>query len=730
MPQKPKMKLTGAFESAPLPPSPQDAGLLEPAQPKMQLTRSGDDPFMLQQSMQPGTLAKPGGGWAALYEALTQGGDLMQAFTGVGLGAEYEMMNLGTKAKPVYQTVATSMAPIPAIGPRGFFSQAEKVLQGSKQGIYTGPQLVGFLKSRGVKEEELKWSGLLDLAKNPKVSREEALLALKKAPRVSEIVLGAKNTEIRAAENRAYKAGVTWSRADQNAYVKYGPDSNAWPREVHEKLGQLWQEREDAYALVEQLGDQRTAQYSPDKHPEWNLPGKSKNYKEILLTLDDPFAKGTKVYEVYSADSQAPWFTTTRKEEAEQFVEHSLTYKEPFSEKSFWTIKERVKPPEPKFSASHHGEDDVLAHIRMDERRLADDPNEVMDFVEEFQSDWQNVGLKKGFKETNPAKLDEIATNEHNTRLALYKSLQRVNNLGFNFPSQAIDAIKSHPQDWWKLWDVGNDLGVKGDANRWLNAEHARKIANQGQITPGPFVESGSWGELAVKRALLESAQNPNSTHFGWTTGKQQIERSTDVLRMNVDHIQWSKAPSDKAPRVNIKAFKQGREVFNQTIPKEGSIQIGGKDVTLDNVIDKSWGQRFRSEASGSVKGDDLHVGGAGKIQAYDVARKAEVKRLTKQEPKLIDIEGGAPTTYSTLNLAEYKKTLRVKPQKVWGIKWTPELRERIIKEGFPLYTTAPLMLSLRDGADTKPLPLPPPPPLAEGVRSLGQGLPNDSDRK
>src|ERR1051326_1684048 len=91
------------------------------------------------------------------------------------------------------------------VGPEGFFSHAENVLNETKQGVFTGEQLRGFLKSKGVKDEELKWSGLDALSKKAKVTKQEALEALGKAPRLSEVKLGSNIEAIRKAEERAYE---------------------------------------------------------------------------------------------------------------------------------------------------------------------------------------------------------------------------------------------------------------------------------------------------------------------------------------------------------------------------------------------------------------------------------------------------------------------------------------------------------------------------------------------
>lgn len=574
-------------------------------------------------------------------------------------------------------------------GPEGFYSHAERVLGETKQGMFTGSQLLGFLKSRGVKDEELKWSGLLDLTKNSKVSKEEALTALKKAPRVSEIVLGSNIHDVRAAEEAANKASMDHGHLDSELAAEYGPDIEDWPLEAKDRWNKSWTAQDEAHKHVQELGDQRSTQYGPEHMPGWNLPGESENYKEILLTHDDPFSSG-----------------------------------------------------EAKFTGSHHGEDNVLAHIRMDERRLAGDPTGVVDTVQEFQSDWQNQGLAKGFKDTALIKRHDALAKEIDVLTKRYDALSEERNKHYYEWTNATRLSNTDPavnfsaayqkyknatepisEEWRLIGEKRSDLWDE----RIAISKH--KTAWQG-VEPAPFVESGSWGELAMKRSLLESARNPRSTHYGWTTGKQQIERSTNELRKNVDQIHWKPATRSESaePAVHITMFKGKYDmpdthiVFNHVIPLEGETTIAGKKVTLDSLIDRSWGARFRSAPTGSVHGDNLHVGGAGKIQAYDVARRAELKKLLKVEAKPLEIESEhkyneTRDTYGGVTSAGYTPG----KQKIWGFKWTPELKAKVLKEGFPLYSIAPLMLSLKPEERAVRPPLPPPP--AGGIRSLGRGL-------
>ena len=59
--------------------------------------------------------------------------------------------------------------------------------------------------------------------------------------------------------------------------------------------------------------------------------------------------------------------------------------------------------PNPRYTGGHFEENDVVAHIRFNER-VDPDGNKVL-FIEEIQSDWAHKGQDKGFKSP---KHDEI----------------------------------------------------------------------------------------------------------------------------------------------------------------------------------------------------------------------------------------------------------------------------------------------------------------------------------
>ena len=80
---------------------------------------------------------------------------------------------LGTVVKGATKLVSKAFSPK---GDSGFFSMAEKKAMELQRGKGTGVEFINELKSKGVTEEELNWTGFNDeFAGKPKVTKEEVV---------------------------------------------------------------------------------------------------------------------------------------------------------------------------------------------------------------------------------------------------------------------------------------------------------------------------------------------------------------------------------------------------------------------------------------------------------------------------------------------------------------------------------------------------------------------------
>lgn len=586
----------------------------------------------------------------------------------------YSTLDAGASAKPRYSTVDQQIGMMP-VGPEGFFSHAENVLNDTKQGLFTGDQLKGYLKAKGVKDEELKWSGLGELANQPKVTKQQALDTLAKAPRVSEVKLGSNIVEIRAAEQKAFEVTQAHAAFDTKAAQHFGADQSAWPQELQQQWNESYETANQALAHVNELGDQRSASYD---RPDLKLPGPSSNYQEILLKHEQ--AQGEKL------DGYLTWYQKAHGvslEEAKRRVAENPEHYTQF-----------INVPAPKFVGSHYDENDILAHLRLNERPTVD--GGLASHSDEYQSDWGNAARKNGVKGTST--------------------------------------------------DLDHPSSITG-------------------VEPAPYIE-GSWPELAAKRHLLKAARNSNVTAVTWTTGQQQAERySLDkhFSRIELGSPRGTIIGNDPNPTM-IRAWQKGSSIpiierrldddnkledfigtelanrlrtqtpvydYHDLSVGEYHLAADGKTRYVINEHQVSGGSRMRQDlmfknrqdaedamqrlrstttpATRTLIAPDMKVEDQGKRQFYDRIMPQTMKKLTKQDPRLIDIQsdlehfeehgqyGGVTVSGS-----------RPSKQKVWSIPMTNELRSSILKKGFPLYSIVPPALMI--GASR----LPPPPPDAQ----------------
>lgn len=226
------------------------------------------------------------------------------------------------------------------ISPLGFYSALSRGIEKATSKTQPAAGWSAFIKgltTKGVKPDEIEWSGINDWLKlqGAKVSKDDVLNYLK------------------------------------NNGVK-----------VEEKTLSGGKDRLMAGAFGEP---------SPTKFHEHQLPG-GKNYRELLLTLPRDLSAEhesrerrineyqSRIDELSSLEQTADVRRQIRNTETQISMVHAET------------------DTPGGFRSSHFKEPNILAHIRMNDRVDADGKKVL--FIEELQSDWGQQGKKKGFKGT------------------------------------------------------------------------------------------------------------------------------------------------------------------------------------------------------------------------------------------------------------------------------------------------------------------------------------------
>jgi len=428
---------------------------------------------------------------------------------------------------------------------------------------------------------------------------------------------------------------------------------------------------------------------APSKHQRWQLAG-GENYREILLKMPENMSE----YNKYTESLRAKYGQGG-------FANLPLTDIERARLEKFYA-NEDVSP----YKHSHWGDEpNVLAHIRVNDRVDAD--GKKMLLVEEIQSDWHQAGRESGYqrKDLTPDQIE-------------------LKYIPPNIPEGQNPA--NYP-GYYEAFDknTGEFIGRhSGSLNQEQAMRDAVSSANQFKtgVPDAPFKDT--WYQLSLKRILKYAADN-GYERVGLTTGKQQIDRFSNELRQNVDQIDFSSGYPNQNT-TTITATKNGQPTFEGNVVDGKFIDGAAKGKTIYEVLGKSIAQKIQShdpsQGMGTIKGDDLTIGGEGMKKYYDEiypkflekygkkwdASVGETKLNVTRDPSLKDMtsrpvgvvrsdygwslklkDGSSYGAFSTeesalKKLPEFQKRFEGNGEPIRYIDITPKMKEGV-KKGQPL---------------------------------------------
>ena len=483
------------------------------------------------------------------------------------------------------------------------------------------------LINKGVKGEEIEATGInewLDLQEG-RVTKEQVQAFLKQnGVKVTEKMLGGHDapqlTDPDIAHDQAILAMHGW-RAEVNPE---DPEMIAFsdPYEGDFFTSSEIRSGIDDFDPADRLKMEQVARAAENIERYWRIGGKEygptrygdstlvlpggQNYRELLLTLPpkdpQPFEfkqidtyEGEPVYVTQVDGGGAhlhhnpgfPWKIDLPGGRSIGGFETASDAMEAMQERAAeWAPKVN----EPKFTESHHRVDNVLAHVRFNER--TDEAGKRVLFVEEYQSDWAQKGRERGFKgsEPKPPSIEELKEQygwkiekapETITEFSVIKpDGSRANWLPYLTEDAAREALRAdygigetNEQAGWTIremnypapgpWEVTFKdtsrayYNSEAEANQGLElewrADHQPKIDRL--VPSAPFVtNTPAWTTLVLKRMIRYAAEN-GFDKIAWTRGEQQVERYTSALRDKVDFIEWEK--TDKG--VQLVGYKGSR---------------------------------------------------------------------------------------------------------------------------------------------------------------------------
>lgn len=493
-----------------------------------------------------------------------------------------------------------------------FYSPLSRAIEGLKQGKGSAGDWQGVLRgltTKGIKPEEIEWSGVNDWLKTQgkTVTKQELLDYLKEGGvKVEEVTKGGDRNQMPPDLQRyaelfpdrvpAPNAPVSeWLRAaDRQETAAQEYQRTKQTKRADEAFARAEQMRE----MAERLETDSGTVHGAPKYATYQLPGGT-NYREVLLTL--PEKPKRYEYEVFDARTQRAERFGSRSEAADFASKDS-------SGKSFVVEVETGKD---SYKSPHWQENNVLAHIRLNDR--VDAQGRKVLFVEEVQSDWAQQGKKRGFTDGKMPARDALAAYE--------KELQgRYDDWLAGELSPDGQTSKDPFKPNMRLGDMSRAIG-EGDKhlNLFQNMERERGATGQ-QVPAAPFVgKTDAWTALAIKR-ITKMAVDEGYDRVAFVNGEQSAARYD--LSKHVDSVEvWSDQVAGHPET------QKGEPKFYYQTKKEGRSSVGdsGEPLTADQLADHI-GKELAAKAVEDIKagkhalyeGAGLSVGGGGMKAFYD----------------------------------------------------------------------------------------------------------------
>jgi hypothetical protein len=441
-----------------------------------------------------------------------------------------------------------------------FYSKAARVLDDKVQGkAGAGNQILATLRNNGVKDDEIKWTGLDDFLKDkPKVSKAEVQQFLQD----NQIKLGEKNltdkdTSVKSLQTdqrnlHDYLSAVRGRNPDSSlahAMSDWFSDEGAESTAKLLSHPDMTPEIASAITRYDQLDEQikqggSSASDGPSKYSKYVLDGPKDNYTEKLMTLPSkggavkPSTDAAVAYygfqkqlqNKYGANESSSNGIYREKVTPEERAQFDQLQRSMFAEDS---ANKAAINNSGAYKSGHFDEPNILAHVRHDDRTDTDGKKNL--FLEEVQSDWHQQGKQEGYQ-TAPSKEQTDALAQSKAALAAHvdKVVDRINGLraaaspevraanGITGPYPRVDPEAVLPRP---VFDAMTSEEKDQYNHLQRNVRTADSLVNSQKsrgVPQAPF--KNDWHELAMKRMLREAAEK-GYDRLSWTTGEQQADR-------------------------------------------------------------------------------------------------------------------------------------------------------------------------------------------------------------
>lgn len=547
-------------------------------------------------------------------------------------------------------------APLAALEKRApvWYSPVEQALENSTQARATGAQWLATLRnSRGVKPEELDWTGLrqyLEERADQPVSRLELHEYLR-------------DNRVELQDVTKGKKGFDYDKVRD----ELEPEAIAKVRRNNPGINE---ESDRFYSLVQDYVNARMDRMEADalkegstKYHSYQLPG-GENYREHLITMP-----------IRSDLEKLRGFAENRG--VSNIAEAQRLYQEKYGE---------LPQGSDNYKSSHWDEPNIVAHVRSNVREMpsSDGQGPVRSLhLEEVQSDWHQAGRRRGYAsgESGDKLVDEL-------RSALERGWLKVSGGRYKKYSEARAANEI---DLFEMHRKVSEVPEVADVQR-------RLIAAREGVPDAPWKKT--WHELALRR-MIRLAAEEGMDRISWTPGEAQAARYD--LSKQIDNLRvWP----DKDGKYYFEAKKANRDLGldkGKSYTPEQLEEVIGKDMTKKAVEDLKAGK------DANYSGLDLKVGGEGMRGFYDKMMVQAAEKLGREygvKVKKSELTGGEATverngigtyhvmqngqsvgpTYKTKQEAQAAAD-KLPKQEVWYFDIPPAMRSAALGRGMPLFS-------------------------------------------
>jgi hypothetical protein len=564
-----------------------------------------------------------------------------------------------------------------------FYSALTRAIEATKMSRAPAKDWAGLidnLRAKGVKQEEIDWSGVKDWLgqQTGPVTRDQVLQHLRENEvQVQEVQKGgaesaasgqAKMQEMKPAfDEMLQRSGLMGFDTRVEAANGVIAEPGAWEYDTPADSALAHQ-----YSQVVQEW-RRSKKDANTKFQSYVLPG-GENYRELLLTIPDNKAAGAPPapitelpgdYHVnfdrmadpayrYSVipEGQAHGRPFAGKWESEAVARREAVAHINRETKARWDEDRKAG----QFTTGHWDEPNVLAHVRFDDRTITEpgfvvkntrSGNSSNAFETRAEAESYQAALPESVRGQTDVREVKAGTTKKILHVAEVQSdwHQKGRRRGYQTKNPELRRTDVRPDELRIVEDTHGWRGIRPDGDgghvgkgvesteagareylaRYLNgraAEANREVGSQRsqQVPDAPF--KSSWHELAIKRLLRYAAEH-GYDRLSWDTGETQAARydlSKQIKELTVHR-------SDE----NYALGGTGRDGNRITFPKTFSAQelpdVIGKDMAEKIVNDFNIGRRGQVVYSGL----DLKVGGEGMKGFYDDILPKTVNKLAKK---------------------------------------------------------------------------------------------------